>query len=207
MSEKKYILTLTPTTLPMREISQEVIGSWQDKINKLVKFDKSIEITGMVVDISALNEKDKYFVETEGGYPPTWITWWLNLTSEMWFNEKVYKYSGQIVRKANEGVDSILRLSFFDSPVINIPTTGEKHGYYIESLSPDDVLKDMYRPAWKMSADPSCAIAWGIDEDCPNVPFKCRGAILPVFDGLGFILITTKDEDKEKIFRGITEAK
>jgi hypothetical protein len=190
--DKKY--NFNPIPLPMRELSRDYIDSQLTHINQLVHFDETVKIIGLGVDLHKLEGTDKYITDWEGSYPPNWINWWLNIAAEIWYNDEIY------------GDSCLISPEKVQNELLGVQLPGNHLDYTPKSLEIEQMYNAIRTSAWTMSSS-QYAIAWGVKEEDMYIPIKCRGSITPTTDGLGFILITTRDEDKKRILKGIAEVR
>ena len=173
-------------SIPLSKLSVELLEQDLQLGSKLVQVEGSVRTTAWMIDYDALEPWKRCLIDN-GDLLPSWAYWWLTLTAELAYNASWSNYSALIIQRTNSDTQSPLGnfLSWRTSP------------YQILPLMVEDICDALTI----RSSSVGFAVAWGVnsrDFNHPVLPISCRGAILPVVDGMGILCIAT-DEDRSTL--------
>jgi hypothetical protein len=172
--------------IPLVALSANLLDRDLQLSGKLVQVRGSIQSTAQMVDYDALNTLERRLLD-DGDLPPSWAYWWLTLAAELSYNAPWSECPALIVHIGQSGTQSSLGnlLGWGTSPYQVLPL----------------MVEDLCDALRHRSSSAGFALAWGVNGDDfshPVLPVSCRGAILPVVDGMGALCIAT-DEDRSAL--------
>lgn len=185
---KEYVLN----SIPLVAISAESLQQDLRNSRKLVAVRGSTQVTACILDCNALDTLERRLID-DGDLPPSWAYWWLTLAAELSYNAPWSVSPALIVYTGNSGVQSPLG-KFLG---------GGKAPYQVLPL----MVEDLCGALTARSFSGEFVVAWGVngrDFTHPALPVSCRGAILPVVDGMGVLCIAT-DEDRSALGAWISD--
>lgn len=168
--------------VPLVTISVNSLEKDLQASRKLVRVRGSTKTIARMIDYNALSEQEHFLVD-EGDLLPSWGYWWLTLAAKLSYDALWANSSALIIYSSEFGSQNSL-VNLFD---------WKKSSYKVIPL----MIEDMCEALTVRSFIAGFILAWGVNStylNNPMLPISCRGAILPIVDGMGVLCIAT-DED------------
>lgn len=139
----------------------------------------AVRAVARLVETNRLAEMEQRLVD-EGDLPPAWAAWWLTLAAELTYNADLWSRTPALIIHRAEGGGLLQKLGGAAGP-----------SYQLLPLTVSDVCAALPARAFLNTF----ALAWGAsgaDLNHASFPVVCRGAVLPVLDGLGALFLASE---------------